>query len=85
MANTAPASSEGIGTPRFFVTLNVRPSRDFAAVAPRQMMTSGLMSASSASSHGRQARTSPADGVLCSRRVVRASFAHLKCFTALVT
>ena len=85
VANTAGAHSLSIRLPRDFVTLKVRPSSAFAAVAPRQTMTSGLTSAISCSSHGRQARISPALGVLWMRRFVRASFAHLKCFTALVT
>jgi hypothetical protein len=71
--------------PRFLITLKVRPSRAFAAVAPRQTTTRGPTMASSASSHGRQARISAAFGVLWIRRLAFASFAHLKCFTAFVT
>jgi hypothetical protein len=85
VANTAGANSDSIGVPRLFITLNALPSNAFAAVAPRQMITRGLMSAISCWSHGKQARISPAFGVLWMRRFVRASFAHLKCLTALVT
>jgi len=64
VANTAGARSDSITSPRCFMTLKLGPSSDFAAVAPRQMMTSGLITESSASSHGRHARTSAALGVL---------------------
>ena len=85
VANTAGAHSDSIAVPRDFMTLNVRPSSAFAAVAPRQMMTSGSSNAISVCNHGKQARISPAFGVLWMRRFVRASRAHLKCFTAFVT
>src|SRR4029079_4090426 len=41
VANTGLAHSESMAVPRDFMTLNVRPSSAFAAVAPRQTMTSG--------------------------------------------
>src|ERR1041384_2472058 len=85
VANTAGAHSDSIGTPRFFITLNVRPRSAFAAVAPRQTITVGLRIAISAWSHGMHARISPALGVLWRRRSERESRAHLKCFTAFVT
>lgn len=52
VANTAGAHSDFCATPRAFITLNERPSSDFAAVAPRQMMTCGRMIAISWASHG---------------------------------
>ena len=64
VATTAGAHSDSTGTPRFFMTLKSRPSKAFAAVAPRQTMTRGRTSAISCSSHGWQARISPAFGVL---------------------
>ncbi len=64
VANTAGAHSDSIGVPRCFITLNVRPSRTLAAVAPRQTTTSGFTSPSSLLSHGKQARISAAFGVL---------------------
>ena len=52
-------------------------------MAPRQTITRGLTSASSVSSQGRQALTSPTVGLAWIRFFPRGS--HLKCFTALVT
>ena len=48
--------------PRIFVIGTALPSNDKAAVAPRATTMSGLVSASSLSSHQRQAWTSPAFG-----------------------
>lgn len=52
VAKIAGAHSDFCGRPRDFITLNDRPSSDFAAVAPRQTITCGLMSAISWASHG---------------------------------
>ena len=60
----ASASSEGIGFPRCWVTLNCLPRRDCAAVAPSATMTLGLSSRISSCSQGWQARTSAAIGLL---------------------
>lgn len=78
------AQSDFCGTPRDFITLNVRPSTAFAAVAPRQTMMSGCSKRISLSSQGKQAFTSPALGVLWMRFLFVAARAHLKCFTAFV-
>ena len=49
---------------KIFVTLKSRPSSACAAVAPRQISTSGLTSAISRSSHGTHAAISRDDGFL---------------------
>lgn len=83
MAITWGARSDLRNSPRCMVTRKSRPSRDWAAVAPRQTITLGRMAAISASSQGRQAAISVAFGFLWMRRLPRGS--HLKCFTAFVT
>ena len=55
VASTCGASGEEIHSPRCAVTRKVRPSRACAAVEPRQTITRGRSTESSASSHGRQA------------------------------
>ena len=79
---TTGARSDSSGFPRSLVTFTWRPTSACAGTAPRHTSTRGLTTASSASSHGRQAAISPADGFLCLRRLPCGS--HLKCFTALV-
>ena len=69
--------------PRSTVILNFEPISDCAAVAPRQTITWGFTIASSVSSQGRQALTSPIVGLAWMRFLPRGS--HLKCLTALVT
>jgi hypothetical protein len=81
---TTGAHSDFCGTPRDFITLKDFPSIAFAAVAPRQTMISGCRRRISASSQGKQARTSPAPGVLWMRFLLVAARAHLKCLTAFV-
>jgi hypothetical protein len=66
------------------MTLKVLPRIAFAAVAPRQTMISGCSSFISASSQGKHARTSPAEGVLWMRFLFVVARAHLKCLTAFV-
>jgi hypothetical protein len=82
VANTASAQGESTATPRCFITLKVEPRRacgdraeakDDGWPNDRDLMLEP----------GKQARTS-AVFVLCNRRTLRASRAHLKCFTALV-
>jgi len=70
--------------PRDFITLKLLPRTAFAAVAPRHTMISGWSSFISASSQGKQARTSPALGVLWMRFLFVVARSHLKCFTAFV-
>ena len=70
-------------SPRCRVTRTFGPTMPFAAVAPRTTTSSGRTRAISASSHGRQARTSYVVGVWWIRRLPRGF--HLKCFTMFVT
>ena len=83
VAVTCSARSESSSSPRCCVTRKSRPRRDCAAVAPRQTMTLGRTTSSSASSHGRHAATSDQLGFWWIRRFPRAC--HLKCLTAFVT
>ena len=76
-----PAHSRTV--PRLSVMRNLDPSSALAAVAPNVATTAGRTSRSSASSHGRQARTCATAGVLWMRREPRRS--NRKCFTAFVT
>ena len=80
---SAPARSSGTSWPRCLVIRNDGPNIALAAVAPRQTTSSGSTSASSASSHGRQAATCSGPGVWCSRRLPL--WVKRKCFTAFVT
>ena len=81
-----PSNSASMIWPRCSVTLNDGPSTDLAAVAPSRITSCGLTASSSASSHGRQARMLPADGVWWMRRLLPlGSTRHRKCLTALVT
>src|SRR5256714_13188073 len=83
VAVTSGASGDGTNVARCVDTLNFGPITACAAVEPRQTIARGLMTSTSASSHGRQALISAAFGFLWMRRLPRGS--HLKCFTTLVT
>ena len=80
---TRRPSSRSTTSPRILVIGTALPSSDCAAVAPSATTRSGLISASSLSSHQRQAWISPAFGFEWMRRLPRGS--NLKCLTALVT
>ncbi len=69
MTVTCGASSESSARPRSRVTRTPLPSSACAATAPRQTSTSGLTTASSASSHGLQARMWTASGRWWIRRL----------------
>jgi hypothetical protein len=77
------ARGEARNSPRWRLTRKSLPSKAWAAVAPKQMITLGRTSAISASSHGRQALISMAFGLAWMRRFPRGS--HLKCLTTFVT
>ena len=83
VAVTCSARSDSISSPRCCVTRKSRPKSDCAAVAPRQTITRGWTTSSSASSHGRHATVSDQVGFWWIRRLPRAC--HLKCLTAFVT
>src|SRR5260370_39916405 len=64
VAVTNGARSDFTNVPRWMLTLNFGPNSACAAVDPRQMITRGLTTLISASSHGRQALISIAVGFL---------------------
>ena len=70
--------------PRADLIVVPRPITAPAAVAPRQTSTSGLMTHSSLSNHGRHASTSSWRGLPWIRRLPPSSPFHLKCLTAFV-
>ena len=69
VASDLAAQRLGITRPRSFMSRKSVPKRALAAVAPRATKTSGRMTASSASSHGRQAALSLKRGVWWIRRL----------------
>src|SRR4051794_17898195 len=83
VAVTNGARGESTNWARWIETRNFGPITACAAVDPRQMIARGLITATSASSHGRHAVTSAAFGFLWMRRLPRGS--HLKCLTTFVT
>src|SRR5207302_9570952 len=83
VAVTNGASVDSTNCARWIETRNFGPITAWAAVDPRQMIARGLITLTSASSHGRQAVISAAFGFLWMRRLPRGS--HLKCLTTFVT
>ena len=83
MAIVLSAQRVGAKRPRSFINRKSAPNTACAAVAPRHTSTPGLIRASSASSHGRQAVSSLMPGVWWIRRLPFST--NLKCFTAFVT
>lgn len=81
-ALTASAAGSCSSSPRWAVTRNVLPSKDCAAVAPRQTINRGRKAWISAISQGWHATTSVRLGFWCIRRLP--VLLNLKCFTALV-
>ena len=69
----APRAADSTNRPRSRVTRNSRPSSACAATEPRHTSTRGFTSASSDSSHGRQALISSALGFWWMRRLPRAA------------
>lgn len=81
--NVIGARSVFTNVPRSFMIGTGLRNTDCAAVAPIHTRIFGLMSSSSASSHGLQAMTSLMSGFWCFRRLPWG--VHLKCLTALLT
>ena len=79
VAVTSRPSGQSTNWARWRLTRKSRPSRAWAATAPRATTILGWTASISASSHGRQAETSAALGFWWMRRLPRAS--HLKCLT----
>ena len=71
VATTSGASSDSMGWPRESRIVNLLPKSALPAVAPSTTSASGFTTASSLSSHGRQASTSNFFGVAWIRRLPR--------------